>query len=136
MRRRVRPEAARGLLQLALAADLPVAPGLIPRHRHVDEALEEVSLSSVGRTPRGFELLVRREVLAAPQELDAALERLFPRKNLWVTLIDHGDDPAGGRRPLLQGQARGAAAGPSSGHDRQRRSSGPRYLRHRPGRPG
>ena len=74
MRRRVRPEAARRLVELALAADPAAAPRLVPGHRNVDEPLEEVALLAVGGAPRELELLVSCEVLAAPDQLDARLE--------------------------------------------------------------
>jgi hypothetical protein len=74
MHRCVRREAALGLLELALAADPPAAPGLVPGDRDVDEPLEEIALLAVGRPPGELELLVRREELAAPDELDSRLE--------------------------------------------------------------
>ena len=52
MRRRVGGEPARGLLELALAADAIAAPGLVPGDGDVDEALEEVALGAVGCPPR------------------------------------------------------------------------------------
>jgi hypothetical protein len=72
--RGVRPQAASGLLELALAADPPSAPGLVPGDGDVDEALEEVALLRLGRAPGQLELLVRREPLAAAQQLESRLE--------------------------------------------------------------
>ena len=70
MLRRVRPEPPGRLLQLALAADPVAAAGLVPRDRHVDEALVEVALLRLGRAPGVLELLVRREVFAAPDQVE------------------------------------------------------------------
>jgi hypothetical protein len=53
------------LLELALAADLISAPGLVPRNGDVDESLEEVTLLAVGGAPDVLQHLVRGEVLAA-----------------------------------------------------------------------
>ena len=44
-------EAALGFLELALAADLVAAAGLVPGDDHVHEALEEVALLGLGRAP-------------------------------------------------------------------------------------
>ena len=74
MLRRVRPEPPHGLLELALAADLLAAPGLVPRHRHVDESLQEVALPGRCRPPRILELLMGREELAFSDQLDALVE--------------------------------------------------------------
>jgi hypothetical protein len=68
VRRSVRREPARGLLELALAADAVSASRLVPRDRHVDEALEEVALARPRGAPRLLERLVGREVLAALDE--------------------------------------------------------------------
>jgi hypothetical protein len=73
VRRRVARKASRRLLQLPLAADAVAAARLVPGDRDVDEALEEVALRLAGRPPRGLELLVRREELAGPDQLEAAL---------------------------------------------------------------
>jgi hypothetical protein len=69
--RRERAEAPCRLLELPLAAH-PVAPsGLIPRDGHVHEALEEILLLGVGGTPDILERLVRLEVFAASNLLEA-----------------------------------------------------------------
>jgi hypothetical protein len=73
---RVRAEPARRLLELPRAADAPTAAGLVPRDRDVDEPLEEVALRLVGRAPGELELLVRLEVAARADELEAAKEVL------------------------------------------------------------
>ena len=73
MRRRVRRQAPRRLLELSLAARAPSAAALVPRDRDVDEALVEVALSGVRGAPRELELLVRGEELAATQEVNPAL---------------------------------------------------------------
>src|SRR5438132_13807362 len=64
----------RGLLELAPAADPPPSAGLVPGDRDVDEPLEEVALRRLGRAPCFLERLVRREVLAATQQLDPLCE--------------------------------------------------------------
>src|SRR4051794_7354094 len=45
------PEAPRGFLELARGGDRPAAAGLVPRHRHVDEALVEVALRGLRGAP-------------------------------------------------------------------------------------
>ena len=74
MRRRIRPESADRLRQLPFAADAPAAPRLVPRDRHVDETLEEIALFARRDAPGVLELLVRGEVLAAADQLDASLK--------------------------------------------------------------
>jgi hypothetical protein len=61
---RVGGQAPRGLVDLAAAADLVAAPGLVPGDDHVHEALVEVALLGGGRSPGELELLVRLEVAA------------------------------------------------------------------------
>jgi hypothetical protein len=58
------PPAARGV----------AAAGLIPRDGDVNEALEEVAFAGFRNAPLVFEFLVRREELAAADELNPALE--------------------------------------------------------------
>jgi hypothetical protein len=70
---RERLEPAQCLRELPLGADLASAPRLVPRDRHVHETLEEVALLCGRRAPRVLELLVRGEVLAGPNQLDARL---------------------------------------------------------------
>jgi hypothetical protein len=62
-----------GFLELSLEPDAVPAPCLVPRDRHVDEALEEVLLGGLGRSPGVLERLVRREVLAPLDQLETAL---------------------------------------------------------------
>jgi hypothetical protein len=71
---RVRPEPPLRLLELALAADAIPAPGLVPRHGDVDEALVEVALGLLRRSPGGLELLVGGEELAAADQLNPFLK--------------------------------------------------------------
>ena len=68
---RERREAPRRLLELPFAADAVAAAGLVPGHRDVDEALEEVLLGRLSRAPDVFERLVRLEVLAPLDLLEA-----------------------------------------------------------------
>lgn len=72
-------EAARGLLELALAAGAVPSAGLVPGNRDVDEPLEEVLLGRVGRPPRVLERFVRLEVLAPAREIEPPLEVVRPR---------------------------------------------------------
>lgn len=74
MRGGVRPQPPRGLLELALAADGVPAARLVPGDGDVDEPLEEVPLGGLGGTPDVLEHLVRGEVLAGANQLEAALE--------------------------------------------------------------
>jgi CheY-like chemotaxis protein len=83
-----RPEPPCSLLELALTADTPPAPGLVPGDREVDEALEEIALLGLGRAPGELELLVRLEVAAFPDQPQAALERAFHRG--WSVAGDGG----------------------------------------------
>lgn len=71
---RVGPESPRGLLELALAADRVPAARLVPGDGDVDQPLEEVPFGRLGGTPDVLEHLVRREVLAGADQLEAALE--------------------------------------------------------------
>jgi hypothetical protein len=64
------------LLELALAADAIAAAGLIPGDRDVDEALQELALGRLGRSPRVLELLVRGEILAVADQLEPAFKRV------------------------------------------------------------
>ena len=73
MRRRKRFEPAHCLRELTLGADLASAPGLVPGNRDVHETLEEVALFRGRRAPCVLELLVRGEVFAGPNQLDARL---------------------------------------------------------------
>ena len=74
MQRPIRTETTGRRFELALAA-WPVAPARVqPRHRDVDEALQEVTLLERRLPPFVLELLVRLEVLARPDELQTALE--------------------------------------------------------------
>lgn len=77
MRRRVRAEAPRRLLELALGADPVAPPGLVPRDRDMDETLEEIALGGGRGAPRELELLVRGEERAAPDQLEAVRVGLF-----------------------------------------------------------
>ncbi len=74
VRGRVGREPAERLLELSLGADASPASGLVPGDRHVDEALQEVPFVRRCGAPRLFELLVRVEVAAGANQLDAATE--------------------------------------------------------------
>ena len=67
------------LLELPLASDAIAALRLVPRDRDVDEALVEVLLAGVCRPPGKLELLVRGEVLAPADQLEAGVKRARPR---------------------------------------------------------
>jgi hypothetical protein len=66
VRRRIRRQASDRLRKLALRADLPAAARLVPGDGDVDEPLKEVAFLARRGAPRKLELLVRGEVLAAP----------------------------------------------------------------------
>ena len=123
------------LLQLPLAADPVAAAVLVPRDDDVHEALEEVALVRVGRAPRLLERLVRLEVAARPRELEPPREGALDPSAQCYPPDARGDDPAVWGRPLLPGQARGAACRSPPGHDRQRRPARARDRRHRADRP-
>ena len=74
MGRRVWPEPARGLLELTLTAGAVAPSGVEPRDGHVNEALQEVALGRRCDSPLVLELLVRLEVRAGADQLEAALE--------------------------------------------------------------
>ena len=65
-----RPEAAGGLFELTLAPRLVAAPSLVPGDDDVHEALEEVLLLRLGRSPGVLERLVGGEVLARAGEVE------------------------------------------------------------------
>src|SRR2546429_1612611 len=71
MRGSKRLQAPHRFRELSLGADAPAAPGLVPGDRDVHEPLEEVTFLCWRGAPRELELLVRGEVLAATDELDA-----------------------------------------------------------------
>jgi hypothetical protein len=77
MLRTVRRQPAARLLELTFAADPPAAAGLVPGHRDVHESLEEVALDRLGGAPCVLQFLVSGEELPGPDQLQAALERLF-----------------------------------------------------------
>ena len=80
VRGRERAEPPGRLRELALAADAPPAPGLVPGDGDVDEALEEVLLRGVGGAPRQLQLFVRGEELSGADQLEPAPEvALKPR---------------------------------------------------------
>ena len=74
MLRRIGREPPQRLLQLSRAADAVAAARLVPRDCDVDEPLEEVTLSRPGCSPGGLQLLVRGEVLAAPDQFEPLVQ--------------------------------------------------------------
>jgi hypothetical protein len=62
------------LRQLPLRRHGLAAARLVPGHRDVDEALEEVPLRGRGRAPYELQLLVRGEVLAASDQPEALVK--------------------------------------------------------------
>ena len=120
MRRRERCRRRVGLLELTLAPDPVAAAGLVPGDDDVDEPLEEVALIGLGGAPGELQLLVRLEVA---RRFESARDR--PRMAHTLDAVarpglrfPRGDDPAGGGRPLLPGEAGGAAAGAPLHHRR------------------
>ena len=79
MERRIRSQSQTRFLELAFAANPFATAGLVPGHGHVHEPLEEIALLGLGGAPRVLELFVRGEELAAPDQLEAPLERLSGR---------------------------------------------------------
>ena len=71
---RVRRQPPERLGQLTLGADAPAAARLVPGDRHVHEPLEEVAFVLRRRAPGVLELLVRGEILAGADQLDARLK--------------------------------------------------------------
>ena len=71
---RVGSEPTCGLVELPLTSRPVPAPSLVPRHRDVNQSLEEVALLRRRGPPGLLERLVRGEVLAAVDEIDPALE--------------------------------------------------------------
>ena len=71
VRRRVRLQPADRLRELPLGPDPSPAPRLVPRDRDVHEALQEVALFGRCRAPGVLQLLVRCEVLAGSDQLEA-----------------------------------------------------------------
>ena len=74
MRRPVRVEAPRRLLELALAPRTVAAAGVQPGDGDVHEALEEVALGRRRLAPLVLELFVGLEVLARSDQLQSPLE--------------------------------------------------------------
>jgi hypothetical protein len=74
MPRRVGRQTADRLRQLSLHPDVPAAPRLVPRDGDVDESLQEVAFPGRRRPPGVLELLVRLEVPAGANQLEAALK--------------------------------------------------------------
>ncbi len=83
MLRRERPEAARSLRELALAARVVPTPGVVPGDGNVYETLKEVFLGGLSRTPGVLERLMRLEVLAAPDPLEAVPQPLVHRRECY-----------------------------------------------------
>lgn len=70
----VRAQAARRLLELAPAADLPSAAGLVPGDGDVNEPLEEVPFGRDGNPPAELERLVGLEVVTGNEPGEPAAE--------------------------------------------------------------
>ena len=77
------PEAAGGLRELPLAARTVPAAGVVPGDGDVDEALEEVLLRRLGRPPRLLQLLVRLEVVAAPDQIETFSQPLVHKRECY-----------------------------------------------------
>ncbi len=69
MRRPVRVEATRCLLELAFAPGAVSPTGVMPGDGDVHEPLQEVALGGGRVSPLVLELFVRLEVLAGPNQL-------------------------------------------------------------------
>ena len=84
------PETRDRLFELTLGADPAPAARLIPRDGDVDETLEEVPLGGGRRPPGLLELLVRREILALPDQLKARPEGVVHPADPSKGLSGHG----------------------------------------------
>jgi len=69
-------ETARGLLELALAPDLPSPAALVPGDRDMNKTLEEVALALVRRSPGLLQRLVSQEILLCRQQRETPLVRV------------------------------------------------------------
>jgi hypothetical protein len=103
------------LRELPLAADAVAAPRLVPGDGDVDEPLKEVPLLRGSRAPRGLELLVGREILASPDQIDAALvvgihSASFARRRVRVTLTAMATILLCGVDLFIRGKLEGALA--------------------------
>jgi hypothetical protein len=70
-------QAPRGLFELPLEPGPVSSPRVVPRDGDVDEALEEVALTWLGRAPEVLQHLVRFEIFGAVDQLEPALELRF-----------------------------------------------------------
>lgn len=85
--RRERLETPSRLGELALAPGAVSAARVVPGDRDVDETLEKVLLRRVGRPPGLLELLVRLEVLAAPNQLDTVSQPLGHKRECYARRV-------------------------------------------------
>jgi hypothetical protein len=85
--RRERLETASRLGELPLAAGAVPPAGVMPGDRHVDETLEEVLLRGLGRPPSLLELLVRLEVLAAPDQIETVSQPLVHKAECYARRV-------------------------------------------------
>jgi hypothetical protein len=74
VRRDERREPPGSLLELARRRNRPASARLVPRDRDVHEPLVEVSLRDIRSAPDELELLVRVEVPALPDQLEATFQ--------------------------------------------------------------
>jgi hypothetical protein len=84
MLRRERLETASRLGELPLAPGAVPAARVVPGDRDMHEALEKVLLCRVGRPPGLLELLVRLEVLAAPDQLETVSQPLRHKRECYA----------------------------------------------------
>ncbi len=87
MQRGERRQPASRLRKLPLAPGPVASAGVVPGNRDVDEALEEVLLGGVGRPPRLLELLVRLEVLAAPDQIETVSQPLGHKRECYARRV-------------------------------------------------
>jgi len=85
--RRERLETPSRLGELALAPGAVPAARVVPGDRDVDETLKKVLLRRVGRPPGLLELLVRLEVLAAPNQLDTVSQPLGHKRECYARWV-------------------------------------------------
>jgi hypothetical protein len=85
--RRERLEATSRLRELPLAPGAVPPARVVPGDRDVDETLEEVLLRRLCRPPGLLELLVRLEVLAAPDQLDTVSQPLGHKRECYARRV-------------------------------------------------
>jgi hypothetical protein len=87
MLRREGLESARRLRELPLAAGAVPPTCVVPGDRDVHEALEEVLFCRLGLPPSFLELLVRLEVLSAPDQIETVSQPLVHKAECYARWV-------------------------------------------------